>query len=112
MAALINRVIVHLQHEAILMATAQGETSDGPTATDKPNEAETMAYTNTARAGNATVLDRVTATIRSLRGSIERRRLYNQTLRELGALTDRDLADVGLHPSIIADVAREAAYGK
>jgi uncharacterized protein YjiS (DUF1127 family) len=112
MAALFNRVIVHPQHAAIFVSTAQAGTSDGPLATDNQNEAETMAYTNTARAGNATVRDRATALVRSVQGAIERRRLYNQTLRELSALTERDLADLGLHRSTITEVAREAAYGK
>lgn len=71
-----------------------------------------MAYTNTARAGNATVLDRVSAVFRSVQGAMERRRLYTQTMRELGALSDRELADLGLNAATIAEVAREAAYGK
>jgi uncharacterized protein YjiS (DUF1127 family) len=71
-----------------------------------------MAYTNTARAGNATVLDRVTSAVRSVQAAMERRRLYNRTLSELRALSERELADLGLNASTIAEVAREAAYGK
>jgi uncharacterized protein YjiS (DUF1127 family) len=37
-------------------------------------------------------------------------RTYRATLNELGALSDRDLADLGLHRAMIADVARDAAY--
>jgi uncharacterized protein YjiS (DUF1127 family) len=37
-------------------------------------------------------------------------RAYRATLNELGSLNDRDLADLGLHRAMIADVAREAAY--
>ena len=71
-----------------------------------------MAYTSTTRGGNATILERLGAVGRSMQAVLERRRLYNQTLRELRSLSDRELADLGLHASTIADVAREAAYGK
>lgn len=38
-----------------------------------------------------------------------RHRLYRQTVRELGNLGDRELADVGLNRGSIRDVARQAA---
>lgn len=38
-------------------------------------------------------------------------RLYRQTLSELNAMTDRDLADIGVSRLSIRDIAREAAYG-
>ncbi len=43
---------------------------------------------------------------------VEQRRVYRLTLRELGALNDRDLADLGIHRAMIDSIAREAAYGK
>ncbi|HVG49441.1 MAG TPA: DUF1127 domain-containing protein [Rubellimicrobium sp.] len=36
-------------------------------------------------------------------------RVYRRTLDELSQLSDRDLADMGMHRSTIGDVAREAA---
>ena len=36
-------------------------------------------------------------------------RHYRRTLDELSQLTDRDLADMGMHRSVIRDVARNAA---
>lgn len=36
-------------------------------------------------------------------------RTYRRTLDELSQLSDRDLADMGMHRSTIGDVAREAA---
>ncbi|RJE82764.1 DUF1127 domain-containing protein [Paracoccus onubensis] len=39
-----------------------------------------------------------------------RRAIYHQTLRELNALTARDLADLGISRSMITRLAHEAAY--
>ena len=36
-------------------------------------------------------------------------RRYRRTLEELSQLSDRDLADMGMHRSTIRDVARDAA---
>lgn len=41
-----------------------------------------------------------------------RNAVYRQTIRELNSLTERDLADLGIHRSMITRVAMEAAYGK
>jgi uncharacterized protein YjiS (DUF1127 family) len=41
-----------------------------------------------------------------------RRAIYRQTLRELNALSGRELADLGIHRSMITRLAQEAAYGK
>ncbi|EPX86569.1 putative small protein [Rubellimicrobium thermophilum DSM 16684] len=54
---------------------------------------------------------RLAAMWQGLSERVARHRLYRQTLNELSALSDRDLADLGLHRSQIADVAAEAAYG-
>ncbi len=40
---------------------------------------------------------------------LAQRRAYRATFGELSALTDRDLADIGLFRADIEDVAREAA---
>ncbi|WP_394328596.1 DUF1127 domain-containing protein [Rhodobacter xanthinilyticus] len=44
--------------------------------------------------------------------ALARRKVYRQTLRELKALSARELADLGIHRSMITRVAQEAAYGK
>ena len=44
--------------------------------------------------------------------AIARRAIYKQTVRELNALSARELADLGIHRSMITRLAREAAYGK
>jgi uncharacterized protein YjiS (DUF1127 family) len=38
--------------------------------------------------------------------------MYSQTARELDALTDRELADLGIHRASIRQIAIQAAYGK
>lgn len=38
----------------------------------------------------------------------QRQKLYRQTVRELRALSNRELADIGLNRSMIRSVAREA----
>jgi uncharacterized protein YjiS (DUF1127 family) len=70
-----------------------------------------MAYANSTRAVGVSLSDRLAATLTVLRAAVQRRRVYDQTRRELKALSDRDLADLGIHRSMIRTVAREAAYG-
>lgn len=45
----------------------------------------------------------------TLAARVARYRTYRQTLDELAALSDRDLADLGLHRADIRGVARDAA---
>lgn len=69
-----------------------------------------MAYVTTNhRAGIAELLRAQVARFRAAR---ERRALYNQTVRELQMLSDRELADLGISRFTIEDLAREHAYGK
>lgn len=70
-----------------------------------------MAYINATRSSYALV-DRFGETLKSLKETMHRRRVYRTTVRELSALSGRELADLGMHRSMISEVAREAAYGK
>lgn len=51
-----------------------------------------------------------------LRGSLSERvakyRLYRATLNELDSLSDRELADLGIHRADIGGIASEAAYSR
>lgn len=47
-----------------------------------------------------------------LRDALARRKVYRETMRELKSLSNRELADLGIHRSMITRVATEAAYGK
>jgi uncharacterized protein YjiS (DUF1127 family) len=38
--------------------------------------------------------------------------MFNQTARELNALTDRELADLGIDRSSIREIAMQAACGR
>lgn len=70
-----------------------------------------MAYVNSSRAASLGLSDRISALVASVKLSLQRRATFQQTLNELNALSDRDLADLGLNRSSIRMIAREAAYG-
>lgn len=55
---------------------------------------------------------RVTDLIASWRKALEQRRIYRRTVRELNALSTRDLNDLGINRTMISRIALEAAYGK
>mgnify|MGYP001295612605 CR=1 FL=1 len=56
--------------------------------------------------------DRIGAFLRNLQDARSRYKVYRQTVRELNALTDRDLSDLGINRSMIDSISIEAAYGK
>ncbi|PRY25987.1 uncharacterized protein DUF1127 [Aliiruegeria haliotis] len=45
----------------------------------------------------------------TLRAHVRQRRAYSATLRELDALSERDLNDLGLSRAMFHEIAREAA---
>lgn len=45
----------------------------------------------------------------ALAARLDRYRNYRRTLDELTVLSDRELADIGIHRGMIHDIAREAA---
>jgi uncharacterized protein YjiS (DUF1127 family) len=53
-----------------------------------------------------------TAMFEVLRARIASRQIYNRTFSELNALTNRDLADMGIHRSDIERIARVASREK
>ncbi len=71
-----------------------------------------MAYVNSTRAATSGIADRFNIVLASVRAAIVRRQKYSQTLRELNALTERELLDLGISRSMISRIAAEAAYGK
>jgi uncharacterized protein YjiS (DUF1127 family) len=71
-----------------------------------------MAYVNTTRMARKGALDRLLVLKDAVVTSVRQRRVYTHTVAELNALTDRELADLGMSRMSIHDIAREAAYGK
>ena len=73
-----------------------------------------MAYYNDIAGRNDLVERLLGASARFLNKVAERhamRRIYYTTKAELSALSGRELADLGIHPSEISSIAWEAAYG-
>jgi len=70
-----------------------------------------MAYVSTTRTVTNGLADRFGAFVKSIKLAAQRRAVYDQTLRELNSLTNRELADLGIARLNIRDVARTAAYG-
>ena len=72
-----------------------------------------MAYVKSSvRPVGWALRDLVQHQMHKLQKLTQRRRVYLQTVTELNALTDRELADLGLHRLMIPAVAKDAAYGR
>ncbi|PIL18207.1 hypothetical protein P775_20835 [Puniceibacterium antarcticum] len=69
-----------------------------------------MAYaTNINTASQGAAASRFSAVLNTLRTGMAKRKLYRNTLNELQSLNDRELADLGLHRSMLRRIAYEAA---
>jgi len=66
------------------------------------------ALTHT-HANGASLMGRVHGATDALKGRFAKYRVYRRTYAELSALTNRELADLGLHRSEVRRVALEAA---
>lgn len=71
-----------------------------------------MAYMNTTRTAQLGLSDRFAQIVKSVKVAMQRRQIYGRTVRELNALSNRELTDLGIHRAMISQIAREAAYGK
>lgn len=74
-----------------------------------------MTFVNDIRTNNGGLFDRFATALNIWRTNRADRatkdRVYGETLRQLGSLSDRDLADIGMHRASIKGIAHEAAYG-
>ena len=70
-----------------------------------------MAYVNTTRFARKGLMDRVLVLKDGVLAAVQRRRIFNRTVTELNALTDRELSDLGIARVSIREIAHEAAYG-
>ena len=71
-----------------------------------------MAYVTITRAARKGLLDRLAQFVEAAQTAVRQRQVYAQTVAELTALTDRELADLGISRLSIPELAHEAAYGK
>jgi len=72
-----------------------------------------MAYmTNTRGAVRSDFLGRISAFVTTAKTRMEQHRTFRRTVSELTALSDRELADLGINRSMIRSIATEAAYGE
>jgi uncharacterized protein YjiS (DUF1127 family) len=71
-----------------------------------------MAYVNTTPVARKGFADRLAYLKDTVLTAISQRRVYTRTVAELNALTDRELADLGISRLAIPEIARGAAYGK
>ena len=69
-----------------------------------------VAQANAAAAATG-LLGRLLSAIQRMQEARARRVIYHQTVRELNALTARDLHDLGIDRGMIPALAREAAFG-
>lgn len=70
-----------------------------------------MAYISSQRA-NGSVADLLAKVVANVKEALERRAVYNRTLRELRSLSDRELNDLGMSRAALRSIAVEAAYGR
>ncbi len=71
-----------------------------------------MAHVLSNRRSGVSLAEVFANAFATVKTALARRAVYNRTLSELRALSDRDLADLGVSRFQITDLAREAAYGK
>ncbi|MBF9043837.1 DUF1127 domain-containing protein [Rhodobacterales bacterium HKCCE4037] len=71
-----------------------------------------MAYVSSNRAQSETLTGRFAALRADAAQAYSNWRVYRTTLNELNQLSDREMADLGLHRSMVRRIALEAAYGK
>lgn len=75
-------------------------------------ESKTMALAPDSMSSDFGVMRRLSKLLADYREARQRNRVFRHTLKELNALTNRELADLGISRSMITRVAQEAAYGK
>ncbi len=71
-----------------------------------------MAFAQDIRAIESSIAHRTAAALRGLFNTLNARRLERRTYRELNALGDRELEDLGLSRSALHAVAREASRAR
>ena len=73
-------------------------------------EEKKMATITTSRGIDLAFADRISAFVKAFNERRAQNRLMRETVRELNVLSDRELADLGIHRSMIGSIAKNAAY--
>ena len=105
MAALNPRAIVQMQHFPILVSHKAGTNGR-----QHLKRYKSMSVATHLSAPIETLAGRSSAWIETVKARVARYRVYRDTLNELSGLSNRDLADLGLHRSELRRVAYQAAY--
>jgi len=69
-----------------------------------------MAFTNDISTFEAGLVNKMWASLKTARERAAQRRAFRHTLEELQALSQRELDDMGIHRSMIHEIARDAVY--
>ena len=70
-----------------------------------------MAHVSTSFSTGFSFAARIEALVEAFKEAREQRQKYNQTVRELSGMSDRDLADIGISRFDIKDIAEQHVYG-
>jgi uncharacterized protein YjiS (DUF1127 family) len=68
-----------------------------------------MAYLTEFRLKKSTLIDQITDFWDVVKTGFEKRRMYRRTIQELSSLSTRELSDLGIHRSMIRQIALEAS---
>lgn len=68
-----------------------------------------MAFITENRTATVSLADRFAAFAANVSEAYAQRKLYSTTFHELNALSNRELADLGIHRSMIKSIALEAS---
>lgn len=104
-AALLAQGIVQMQHSIIFTLKLGGHGA----AAEQKEGLRTMAVTTDFSAAKSVESSGFSAFLEDLKLRFARHRVYRRTVSELSALSNRELADLGLHRSMIRRVAMQAA---
>jgi uncharacterized protein YjiS (DUF1127 family) len=67
-----------------------------------------MAYLTEFGLKKSTLIDQITDFWDVVKTGFEKRRMYRRTIQELSSLSTRELSDLGIHRSMIGQIALEA----
>ncbi len=71
-----------------------------------------MALVHDNKTASLNIFGRLVGFVHAINESMRKSMQFRRTMRELQALSARELADLGIHRSNIASIAYESVYGK